>query len=83
MFKGFSVLCNIRLAIFGQSEALQSWEAILFYSQEPSYEKGRQISGGVFTENTIITILAKELMVKRKGTSVLINIINLSLQMFR
>lgn len=35
-----------------------------------------------FIKSTIITILAKELM-KRKGTSMLINIINLSLQMFR
>ena len=53
-----------------------------FYHQELSYEKGRQTSGGVFIENTITTILAKELM-KRIGTSMLINIINLSLQMFR
>lgn len=30
--------------------------------------KKKKISGGVFIKNSVITILAKELIVKRKGT---------------
>lgn len=44
------------------------------HSKELFYERERKTLGGVFIKNTIIgiTILAKELIVKKKGTSLIL-----------